>query len=484
MKTILRATAILSVSSIISVSAGLVTSKFLAVLLGPTGFGFVGLLQNLISLCEMVANMGIGVAVVRSGAIALANQNYAQLASLRKATVILYCILGGSTATLLMLFRSEVSYWMLGGTEHSSSVFFLITAMLLRLASNLQNSFLNAYHQVGVMAKAGILDSIFVSLTYIMAVWLFGFDGVVPMMIAGAAISWMVSRFFLSREITSNPVSPSSRNVKEAAGSLLAVGGPYTISLLVGAGVQLLLPAIVLHILDAESVGYYRAAVSISFGYSSLLIASFTKDYYPRVSAVADNPAKISNIINQQQYVVLLLGSPLILAGLAIVPYLVPLLFSTEFQPTTEILEWLLIGDLFKLSSWTMSYVILVRCKGVTFFLTELFAGLIFLLTSWFGIRWFGLSGLGISFLVTYAVYYVVVWIIVRRNTNLVFTAANKQMLFLAVASSLAIRMVSWTVLCDHKIYIALALALLLAAMSFDNLRHELWRSRSAEINS
>ena len=95
---------------------------------------------------------------------------------------------------------------------------------------------------------------------------------------------------------------------------------------------------------------------------------------------------------------------------------------------------------------------------------------------------WF--AGLGISFLVTYAVYYVVVWIIVQRNTNLVFTAANKQMLFLAVASSLAIRMVSWTVLCDHKIYIALALALLLAAMSFDNLRHELWRSRSAEINS
>jgi O-antigen/teichoic acid export membrane protein len=442
------------------------------------------LLQNLISLCEMVANMGIGVAVVRSGAIALANQNYAELASLRKATFILYCILGGSTATLLMLFRNEASYWMLGGTEHSGSVLFLAVAVLLRLASNLQNSFLNAYHQVGVMAKAGILDSIFVSLTYIVAVWLFGFDGVVPMMIAGAAISWMVSRFFLPREITANPVSTSSRNVKKAARSLLAVGGPYTISLLVGAGVQLLLPALVLHILSAESVGYYRAAVSISIGYSSLLIASFTKDYLPRVSAVADNPAEIVNIINQHQYIVLLFGSPLILAGLAIVPYLVPLLFSTEFQPTTEILEWLLIGDLFKLSSWTMSYVILVRCRGATFFLTELFAGLIFLLTSWIGIRWFGLSGLGISYLLTYAVYYFVVWIIVRRDIDLVCTTANKKMLFLAVASALAIRMLSWTVLNDYRIYFALALALLMAAMSFNHLRHEFWKMRRAGIKS
>ena len=174
-----------------------------------------------------------------------------------------------------MVFRDEASYWMLGGTEHSSSVVLLIAAVLLKMASNLQNSFLNAYHQVGVMAKAGTLDSIFVSLTYIMAVWLFGFEAVVPMMIAGAAISWMVSRFFLTREITSNPVSPSSLNIKEAARSLLAVGGPYTISLLVGTGVQLLLPALVLHVLNAESVGYYRAAVSISIGYSSMIIASF-----------------------------------------------------------------------------------------------------------------------------------------------------------------------------------------------------------------
>jgi hypothetical protein len=57
-------------------------------------------------------------------------------------------------------------------------------------------------------------------------------------------------------------------------------------------------------------------------------------------------------------------------------------------------------------------------------------------------------------------------------------------MLFLAVASALAIRMVSWSVLGDYKIYIALTLALLMAAMSFNNLRHELWRIRSAEINS
>ena len=484
MKSILRATAILGFSSIISVSAGLVTSKVLAVLLGPTGFGFVGLLQNLIALCEMVANMGIGVAVVRSGAFALANRDYAQLTSLRKAAFFLYCISGGSAAALLIVFRGEVSYWMLGGAEYSRGVLFLTAAVLFRLASNLQNSFLNAYHQVGVMARASLLDSLFVSLTYIMAVWLFGFAAVVPMLIAGTAISWMVSRFFLIREITSNPVSPSNRNIKETARSLLAVGAPYTVSLLVGAGVQLLLPALVLHILNAESVGYYRAAVSISIGYSSLLIASFTKDYYPRVSAVADNPAAIVRIINQQQYIVLLFGTPIILVGLAIVPYLVPLLFSSEFLPTTEILEWQLIGDIFKLSSWTMSYVILVRSRGATFFLTELFAGAISILTSWVGIRWFGFSGLGISFLVTYAVYYVVVWMIVQRDIKLVFTTANKKLLILAVASSLALRLVSWTVLCDYRIYIALTLALLMAAMSFSNLRHELWKMRSAGITS
>jgi PST family polysaccharide transporter len=284
--------------------------------------------------------------------------------------------------------------------------------------------------------------------------------------------------------MTPSSISPPLNDVKEAARSLLAVGGPYTASLLVGTGIQLLLPFLVLHTLNAESVGHYRAAVSVSAAYSSFLIASISKDYYPRISAASGNPKAMVDIVNQQQYFVLVLGSPVILTGIAVAPYLIPLLFSTEFSPAADVLEWQLIGDLFRLSSWTMSFAILVRCSGVTYFLTELSAGMTTLLTSWIAVRLFGLPGLGISFLITYIVYYVVVWAIVRRDIKLTCTALNKKMLFFAVASALSIHLISWTALSDYKQYIALLLALVLAAVCICSLRNEIWRMRDAKVNN
>jgi hypothetical protein len=63
-------------------------------------------------------------------------------------------------------------------------------------------------------------------------------------------------------------------------------------------------------------------------------------------------------------------------------------------------------------------------------------------------------------------------------------TAFNKKMLFFAVASALTIRLVSWTTLSDYKLYIALMLSLVMAAVCFCSLRHEIWRMRGADVNN
>ena len=64
----------------------------------------------------------------------------------------------------------------------------------------------------------------------------------------------------------------------------------------------------------------------------------------------------------------MLLAVPMILGTLAVVPYLVPLVYTLKFRPTVEILEWQLIGDIFKFASWTMSFAILARTLAQCFF--------------------------------------------------------------------------------------------------------------------
>jgi enterobacterial common antigen flippase len=482
-KSILHAIAVLSVSSSLSMFVGLLTFKVLAVVLGPVGFGFFGLLQNLIALWEMIGSMGIGVALVRSGASALADGNSAELAHLKKAAIALFMVLGGPTAIVLITFREEVGYWMLGGVEYAVCVVLLTAAVLFRICTNFQIGFLNAIHRVSVMARANILESLLVSMIYIVSVYLFEMDAVVPMLIVAAAVSALISRHYLLREMPPCAEPSPVELVKQSAKTLLSIGCPYTASLIVGAGVQLLLPAMVMHVLTPLSVGQYRAAVSISVACSSFLIASISKDYYPRVSAASNNPAMLALIVNYQLSAMLLLGSPIILTGITVAPYAIPLLFSPDFGPAAEVLEWQMIGEIFRLSSWTMSFVILVRCSGTVYFLIELLAGITMFSTSWLCLEFWGLRGLGISFLITYILYNILVLLVVRHDIKLIVTSLNKKILLLTVASAVTIPLTSWTRVSEYKIYIAMSLTAIVTASCICALRRNLLQMRTNMID-
>ncbi len=244
-------------------------------------------------------------------------------------------------------------------------------------------------------------------------------NGIVPAVICVAGAALIVSTYYVLRETPRPTSAVTPPGQITAIRSLLKFGTPFTASALVGTGMQFVMPALVLHLLNTESVGYYRAAFAISVNYLGFLITAMAQDYYPRVSAVRDQPVALASLINEQHRLVMTFAAPGILGTLALVPYLVPLVYSSKFMPTVEILEWQLIGDLFKFSSWTMAYVILAHCSGLTYFLTELLGGLVGIVTLIPAVRWFGLPGLGISFVVTYIIYFLAVWLIVRRDVPL-----------------------------------------------------------------
>jgi PST family polysaccharide transporter len=479
MKSILKSTAILSSSSLVSILVGLFSAKFWAVLLGPIGLGYMGLLQGLVGLSGLVAGMGIGTGMIRMGSSALASENYQYMAALRQAAWLLFCILGGTITLLFFLFQNQIANLMLGSPEHANNVVLMIIALLFTVAASLQTSLLNAYHRVSTLAKIGVLNSIFGTSLSLLIVWSWGKEGIALAIIAGAIVSWIVSRCFMAEAIQHPHSQLTNKQVLAAARALLRFGAPYTASMLVGTGVQLVLPVIVLHILSQESVGFYRAALTISVSYLGFLINAMSQDYYPRVSAASEKPALLNTLINHQQRLVLLIAVPMILGVLALAPYIVPIIYSPQFSPAIEILEWQLIGDLFKFSSWTVAYVILARMGSTTYFITELIGGIVTLLATWIAIQLYGLDGLGIGFFITYLVYYLVTWLIVRRDIKLVWTNENKKLMLAALFAGFIVRILPSIGPEYVRTLIALLLALAATALSVLAIGREIggWRN-------
>lgn len=481
MKSIFKATAILSGGSFVTIVVGLASAKVMALVLRPAGYGYYGLLQSFLAVTTLVAGMGIMTGLVRLGAGPIASHDEATISSLRKASWWLFCGLGGVALLVLAALRAPISQWALGTPDQSTIIVLMGIALLFTIAGQIQSGTLNAYHRVKALAQCAVASSILSATVSITCILLWRTHGVVPAVIGGSAVGFLVATHFLRREVGPVRARPNRREILKATRSLLHFGGPYTASMLIGSGVQLALPMIVLHLIDTESVGYYKAAAAVSVGYLGFLVLAMGQDYYPRVSAVKDQPTALVKLINEQHRLVMILAVPMILVTLALVPYLIPIVYSSKFAPAVAILEWQLIGDIFKFSSWTMAYVILARCSSWTYFLTESLGGVVAIATTWLSVRWFGLPGLGISFLVTYIIYYSIVWVIIRRDIPLVWTTANKKMMLAAIAAAILIRILPSTAFAHFRTPIALLLALGAGIPSLIVIWREFARERQAE---
>jgi antigen flippase len=460
MKSILKATAVLSSASAVSILMGLVSAKVSAVLLGPGGLGYMGLLQSLLGLSGLVAGLGVGTGLVRAGARAVAEHDARQEAALRDGAWLLCWGLGGLAFLLLSLLRAPVSRVMLGGPEHTGAVLIVGAALLLTLAAAVQMSILNAHHRVGALARAGVLTSACGTGLSLLIIWQLRARGIAWAVLATGLASWAVSYYF-ARQTPAPRLRLAGQEVWGATRALLRFGGPFTASMLVGTGVQLMLPVLILHALGTSNVGYYRAAAAVSLNYLGFLITSMGQDYYPRVSAVGDDPTVLGRLINDQYRLVMLLGGPVILGMLALVPYIVPLIYSPQFAPTVALLEWQLIGDIFKFAAWTMSFVILARSGSLMFFCTELVGGACALSFSWLGMRWFGLEGLGIAFILSTGIYYLLCWVILRRTIGLRWTKTNGLLFVTLTLAACLIRALPYVGLVRARTPIALLLATL-----------------------
>jgi O-antigen/teichoic acid export membrane protein len=465
--------ALLASSSLLTVLIGLASSKVWALLGGPPALAEQGLLVPLLGLCVMVSSLGLGAGLVKFGAAALANGDVERMNALRRAAWSLQVLAWAVCASVLFLARSWIGTWSLGHAEATLEVMVIAVALWFVLASALHTSTLNAFQRVPALARSNVAVVFFSSLTGTLILWRFGLPGVVWSVLVASITGWLVARTVALREL--GPVAPSGWGQVLAAIKILAgFGFPYTLSMIAGQLVQFLLPSLILHQLGRNEVGFYRVSSLIAVAYLGFLTNAMAQDYFPRLSALKTDH-ELKEAVNRQHQMVMALCVPVILGVLWLAPVVVPLVSSAAFAPSVRVLEWQLTGDVLKLSSWVMAFVILARAGSGWFLLTEVIAGLVGLLSNLWAMRVFGLPGLGIAYVITYAVYWSIVAWVVHRRFGLDLSAINHVWLWLGFAA--AVTMTAMNGLdSTSRFWLGGSMTLVISVLSLRSLRSE-WRS-------
>jgi O-antigen/teichoic acid export membrane protein len=442
-RQILKSSSIIGGASVINILIGLVRTKIIAVLLGPTGIGLVSLYTGLLSTATAVATMGIGTVGTRQIAEAHSQDDERALAVVRRAMFWGAILLASAGALVVWSLREVLAVKVLGGVEHSTTVGWLALGVAFSVAGAAQGALIQGMRRIGDMAGLSVFGSLLNTVLGVALLWQWGQAGLVAYVLIGPLVSFLLGQWYVSRlpKVASDPIA-----IQEMAHqwqTLLRLGVPFMGAGVAGALVQLWIRVEVGNTLGAESLGHFQAAWTISMQYIGFVLAAMGADYYPRLTGVIHDHKAATRLVNEQTEIALLLSAPVFIAMMGLAPWVIGLLYSSAFSPAVEVLRWQILGDVLKVASWPLGFVILAAGAGKTYFLTEtlalvLMGGLVAGLSSSVGLR---ISG--IAFLGCYLVYLPMVYLLARRRIGFVWAGSVVKLMFTSFAVCMVIGVIS-----------------------------------------
>ena len=168
-----------------------------------------------------------------------------------------------------------------------------------------------------------------------------------------------------------------------------------------------------------EQVGFYQAGYTLINKYTGLILTALGMEYYPRLAKVADSRLRLRAYVSQEINVAISVMAPVVALFILLREVVVWLLYTPDFNVILTFVSWGMIGTVLRTLSWCLAFTILAKGDGKTYLWTEAASAIINLVLNIIFYRWWGLTGLGIAFLVSYLLYTIIVAVVYYRMYRL-----------------------------------------------------------------
>lgn len=387
----------------IKLASALVLNKALAVYVGPAGYAIIGQFQNVVSILVSLAGGLVATGVTKSTA-----QHFDDEAKQHKVwqTAIRFSLAASLLAGfVLLIVGARLSDWLLQRADMSSIFIWLALALPAMAANNLLLAIVNGKKEIGIYIAANITGS-FVSLLLIgLLAYYFGLYGALlaftisPAVVLLSTAALVARRVWFKSHFLWGKMEASA--VRELSG--FAIMG-LTSALAVPVSYMLIRDHLATR-LGLPAAGFWQASWKISEIYLMLVTTTLGVYYLPRLAEIRTVPELKAEIIKVYRFVM-----PIVIIGALTIylfrDYIIRILFTEDFFPMRELFAWQLTGDVIKIGSWVLAYIMIGRALVRVFVITEIAFSLSFFLLSWWLVDLFGLSGVAMAYAVNYCLYW------------------------------------------------------------------------------
>ena len=375
--------------------------KFVAILLGTAGVGLMGLFNAPLQLILSVTGLGITFSAVRDISEANESGDKSKIAQ-TITTLMRWSWFAGILGSTITIFLSPfLSQWTFGNHDYTWAFIWLSLTLLIQTLSKGQIAVLQSTRRLNDLAKANVFGSLFGLFTTIPLYYYFGLKGIVPSLIITALTSLVLSWYF-SRKVKIEKVSMTYRETYDSGKNMVKLGLVITVTGIIGFFTAYVLNAFISRTGGVDQVGLYNAGWSIIGQSTGLIFAAMTTDFFPRLSAVNKDDSKVSLLVNQQAEMVILILAPILILLIGAMPLVIRILYTPDFLPVIKFANWMLVGILLKGLVWPVGFIFPAKGDLKVFGTIEIAAMIFNVITNILGYHFFGLEGLGVSFILDY----------------------------------------------------------------------------------
>lgn len=393
-----------SISTLIGILTKLIVNKVLAVLVGPSGIALLGQLTNLISMVNPLSSGGILSGVTKY--IAQYKDDKIIVRKYISNSIYITLIFTAFTALLLIIFSKQLARKVLFNEEYRIIIIILSIFLILFSLNSLVLSIINGFKQFKLFIRLNIVSSISGLILMVLLTYYFKVFGALLALVSYQSFVFLFTLIYLKNSTWFRIDYFRGKFdldiwKKLSSFSMMTLVSAFTLPLS-----QLLIRNNINHNLSINDAGYWESMNRISSLYLMFFTTSISTYYLPRLSEI-----KTIHELKREIYGTYKIVIPLLIAaafGLFILKdFIINTLFSKEFISIRELFKFQLIGDVFKIASWLLTYVMLAKAMTKEFIFTEILFTATYITFTLLGIQYFGLRGTTYAYALNYLLLFI-----------------------------------------------------------------------------
>lgn len=419
MKELLKAAAKSSAGTVVSLLSSAAAIKIIALVAGPAGIGLFSLLRQIQQTASIMGVMGGQAAIVQGLSDKNGDDRAAYTGVILRVVIIATCIVCAS----IVLGAPWLARWILGDLHNATTIFrFIAIPTVLGSGVLFYSGVINSHRAIGVLALIQIAAGLsLAAFAYLASIQPSGL-GFLFLLSGSSFTGLMVAIYFCQKNAWLGPLKNgwwrSAKNGQNA--EFIKVAFATLLTGLMGTGSVLIVRAAIIKHQGYGSAGIFDAGWTLSMTYVMLILASFSAYYLPTLGKLKWQDRERNNLIQQYFRFATLASIPLITLVMILKPWVVELLYSSEFVPAIHLMRWMLLGDFFKISSWVMAMPMLAYADMRPYVISELLWNTALGLGGYLLLRMgANIDSIGMLFAALYLLYFFYTFFYCKKKFNL-----------------------------------------------------------------